>query len=245
MATTSHSGPRIALLCGAGLSTGAGIPDFRGPDGVWTKDPKAELVSTLEHFLTDPEVRRRAWQLKAASPIWEAEPTPAHRAIADAAADGRAVGIITQNTDGLQQLAGTPDDLVHEIHGSSRTWRCEGCGVRGDMADVIADIRSGAVVDPLCPACGGIIRAETILFGEALREDVLDACIAVAEDCDVLIAVGTSLGVYPAAALLPLAVDSGARGIIVNAEPTELDDVADEVIAGDIQVELPALLARI
>jgi len=233
---------RVAFLTGAGISTGAGIPDFRGPDGLWTRDPLAERISTLSWYLGDAEVRAKAWQYRASSPIWDAQPTPAHRAIVELEKAGRLAGIITQNTDGLHQLAGSSPELVFEVHGSARTWRCEDCRASGQMTDMLARVQAGEV-DPRCPECGGIVRATTILFEEMLDADVLQGAAGVAENCDIIVAVGTSLGVYPVAGLFPLAVGNGARGIIVNGEPTGYDDLAHQVVRGDIQTELPRLVA--
>lgn len=236
---------RITFLTGAGISTGAGIPDFRGPEGIWTKDPDAELTSTLSYYLGDAAIRRKAWQYRSQSRFWEAAPTRAHRAIAEfEQRTGRVRGIITQNVDGLHQLAGSRDALVHEVHGNVRTWRCEDCQQTGPMKDMIDRARAGEI-EPRCLQCGGIIRATTILFGEMLDEAVLDAAIDAAEDCEVIIAVGTSLNVTPVASLFPLAVESGAVGYIVNAEPTPFDAWADDVLDGDIEDVLPPLLSTL
>lgn len=232
-----HLANRIVVLSGAGLSTGAGIPDFRGPDGLWTKDPLAERISTLSWYLKDEQVRRKAWQYRLESPIWEAAPTLAHRSIVDLEKAGRLVGIITQNTDGLHQLAGSSPELVHEVHGSVRTWRCETCGRTGPMSEMIARVRAGEV-DPRC-SCGGITRATTILFEEMLDPDVLDAAVSAVEHCDAIVAVGTGLGVQPVAGLFPYAIGLGAMGVIVNAEPTPYDHLAHQLIRGDIQSQLP------
>ncbi|GAA4285203.1 NAD-dependent protein deacetylase [Brevibacterium daeguense] len=235
------SASRIAFLTGAGISTAAGIPDFRGPRGVWTRDPEAEKTSTLSWYLRDPDVRRRAWRTRAESAIWERSPTPAHYAIASVEKAGRLQGIITQNIDGLHQEAGSDPSLVHEVHGNAREWRCEDCGETGAMAAMIARVRAGEP-DPRCPECEGITRATTILFEEMLDPDVLDAATAAAERCDLIVAVGTSLFVQPVASLFPMALDAGAIGVIVNAQPTPFDDMAEVVLSGDIQDELPRFI---
>lgn len=233
---------RIVILSGAGLSTGAGIPDFRGPQGLWTKDPLAERISTLSWYLGDPEVRKKAWQYRAESPIWDATPTSAHLAIVELERAERLRGIVTQNTDGLHQLAGSSPGLVHEVHGSARTWRCEECRTTGPMTDMIVRVRAGEE-DPHCD-CGGIVRATTILFEEALNPDVLDAAVGCAEICDAIVAVGTGLAVHPVAGLFPYAIAHGALGVIVNGEETAYDHLAHQVVRGDIQQELPGLLSR-
>ena len=232
---------RILILSGAGLSTAAGIPDFRGPEGLWTRDPYAELVATLAWYLRDDDVRKAAWRRRAHPAMWAAQPTRAHRAIVELERAGRLRAIVTQNTDGLHQLAGSNPDLVHEIHGSARTWRCEMCGRTGPMEEMLERVAAGEE-DPRCPACGGITRATVVLFEEVLDADVLGAAVAAAEDCDAIVAVGTTLGVYPVAGLFPLALELGAYGVIVNAEATAYDDDADRVIRGQLDEVLPALL---
>ncbi|MDO5285557.1 MAG: Sir2 family NAD-dependent protein deacetylase [Actinomycetia bacterium] len=229
----------ITVLTGAGLSTASGIPDFRGPQGVWTQNPKAERISTLSWYLNDPEVRRLAWQTRAWSPVWDAEPNPAHRAITELQKSGRLRGLITSNTDGLHQVAGTED--VIELHGSARRWRCESCSHGGPIAQMVDRVKAGED-DPRCPRCGGITRATVILFEEMLDPGVIDAASQAAADCDLFLAVGTSLVVYPAAGLLPLAVRSGAQVVIVNAEETPFDHLAAAVISDPIETALPTLL---
>ncbi len=233
---------RITILTGAGISTASGIPDYRGPDGVWTKNPKAERISTLDWYLYDPEVRALAWQSKLHSPAWQARPNAAHAAVTQLQRAGRLRSCITSNIDGLHPDAGTTEVL--EVHGSARRWRCEDCPARGDMAEQLDRVRGGDT-DPRCPNCGGITRATTILFGENLDPDVIDAASRAAQDCDLFIAVGTSLGVYPAAGLLPLAVRAGAPAVIVNAQETPYDDIATAVIREPIADSLPALLTAV
>ena len=231
---------QITVLTGAGMSTASGIPDFRGPQGVWTLDPEAERVSTLSYYLSDPAVRKAAWQRRTWSPVFSAEPNDAHRALADAERSGRLRAIITSNTDGLHQLAGSTN--VIELHGNARRWRCESCRRTGPMTEMLERVQAGED-DPNCPACGGIVRATTILFEENLDPEVIAAAVAAASDCDVFLAVGTSLAVYPAAGLLPLALRSGARAVIVNAEETDYDHYAWAVIRERIESVLPRLLA--
>lgn len=249
---------RIAILSGAGLSTGSGIPDFRGPAGLWTADPDAEKISTLSYYLRDDSVRRKAWQYRATSPIWDAQPNAAHQAIVALERAGRLVGIITQNTDGLHQKAGNSDALVAEIHGNVHTWRCESCKATGPMREAVARVLAGDP-DPRCPnpTCrarsrkgpdgqplnqGGIIRATTILFEEALVESVIAQSMEIIAESDLLIAVGTSLTVYPVASLVPYAARYGTPIIIVNGEETPYDGLAAAVINDDIVTVLPQLL---
>lgn len=231
---------RILALTGAGLSTASGIPDFRGPQGRWTLDPDAERVSTLDYYLHDEAVRRKTWRVRAESPARGARPNPGHLALVELERQGRLAGIVTQNTDGLHLAAGSNPALVHEIHGNARTWRCEDCHRTGPMADMLARVEAGDD-DPRCPRCGGITRATVILFGELLDPSVLDAAVALAGDCDLVLAIGTSLSVHPVAGLVPYAVNSGARLVIVNAEPTPYDHWADAVVADPIEEVLPRL----
>ena len=241
MANSLAEAERIVILSGAGMSTAAGIPDFRGPEGLWTKDPYAELVSTLSWYLNDADVRKAARRRRANPEVWAAKPTRAHEAIVELEKQGRLRAIITQNTDGLHQVAGSSDALVHEVHGSMRQWRCEMCGTTGPMEEMIERVNAGDE-DPRCPKCGGITRATVILFEEVLEPDVLEAAITAVEECDAIVAVGTSLGVYPVAGLFPTAISHGAYGVIVNATATAMDDIANEVVRGQLDDVLPDLL---
>jgi NAD-dependent deacetylase len=233
---------RIVVLTGAGISTDSGIPDFRGPNGVWTKDPAAEKTATLQHYLGDPEVRRAAWRNRLDSPAWTAEPNAGHRAIVELERQGRLLAVITQNVDELQQQAGTSPELVIEVHGTMRRVVCWDCGEEAPMERALARVRAGEE-DPSCRSCGGILKSATISFGQALVPEVIDRAMDVAEHCDLLLAVGSSLQVYPAAYAVPRARSNGARVVIVNAEPTGMDQLADAVLRGSISAILPRLVA--
>ncbi|GAA1528716.1 NAD-dependent protein deacetylase [Actinomadura kijaniata] len=230
----------ITVLSGAGISTDSGIPDFRGPQGVWTKDPTAERLSTIGAYISDPEVRRRAWRSRRDHPAWNAEPNAAHAALVDLERSGRLRALVTQNIDGLHQRAGSVNVL--EIHGTMREAECLVCGLRTPMPEVLARVDAGEE-DPPCPECGGIQKSATISFGQPLRQDVLDAAVDAARSCDLFLAVGTSLTVQPAAGLCLEAVEHGARLVIVNAQPTPYDAVADAVLREPIGVTLPRLVA--
>ncbi|NGN66770.1 NAD-dependent deacetylase [Streptomyces sp. A7024] len=236
--------PLVAILSGAGISTDSGIPDYRGPNGVWRRDPEAEKLVTYDYYMSDPDIRRRSWQLRASSPAWKAEPNAAHQAVAALEREGRPLRVITQNTDGLHQRAGLPDRKVLELHGSSRTVVCTECGATGTMAAALERVAAGEE-DPGCRACGGILKSATVMFGESLDPAVLTEAVAVAKAADVFIAVGTSLQVQPAASLAGMAAEHGARLIIVNAEPTPYDPLADRVIREPIGTSLPALLKEL
>ncbi|MFC5187489.1 SIR2 family NAD-dependent protein deacylase [Actinomadura harenae] len=235
---------RITVLTGAGISTDSGIPDFRGPQGVWTKDPAAAAMSTIGAYISDPEVRRRAWRSRLAHPGWDARPNAGHAALVELERAGRLHGLVTQNIDGLHQRAGSDPALVLEIHGTMLEAECLSCGLRTPMPEVLARVEAGEE-DPPCPECGGIQKSATISFGQALREDVLDASVAAARSCDLLLAVGTSLTVHPAAGLCGEAADHGARLVIMNAEPTPYDPLADAVVRDPIGEALPLLVAAV
>ncbi|UXX96128.1 NAD-dependent deacetylase [Streptomyces sp. AD2-2] len=235
------SKPLVALLTGAGISTDSGIPDYRGPNGLWRKDPEAEKLVTYDYYMGDPEIRRRSWQLRRRNHALQAEPNAAHRAVVDLERSGVPVRVITQNVDGLHQLAGLPARKVLELHGTAREFTCTRCHARGPMADAIARVEAGED-DPACLVCGGILKSATVYFGEHLDPVVLGEAAAVTKACQVFIAVGSTLQVHPAAGLAGVAVDHGARLVIVNAEATPYDDLADEVVREPIGTALPRLL---
>ncbi|WP_420310147.1 Sir2 family NAD-dependent protein deacetylase [Streptomyces sp. YS-B37] len=235
------SKPLVALLTGAGISTDSGIPDYRGPNGLWRKDPEAEKLVTYDYYMGDPEIRRRSWQLRRQTQALRAEPNAAHRAVVELERSGVPVRVITQNVDGLHQLAGLPARKVLELHGTAREFICTRCHARGPMADAIARVEAGED-DPGCLVCGGILKSATVYFGEQLDPVVLGEAAAVTKACQVFIAVGSTLQVHPAAGLAGVAVDHGARLVIVNAEATPYDELADEVVREPIGTALPALL---
>ncbi|WP_318200514.1 SIR2 family NAD-dependent protein deacylase [Streptomyces sp. SCL15-4] len=236
--------PLVALLSGAGISTDSGIPDYRGPNGLWRRDPEAEKLVTYEYYMADPEIRRRSWLMRRDSGALGARPNAAHRAVAELERSGVPVRVLTQNVDGLHQLAGLPARKVLELHGSARSVVCTRCHARGPMEDALARVEAGEA-DPPCLECGGILKPATVMFGERLDPVVLGEAAAIAKACQVFVAVGSSLQVHPAAGLAGVAADHGARLVVVNAEPTPYDDRADEVIRAPIGTALPALLGRL
>lgn len=231
---------RIVVLTGAGISTDSGIPDYRGPQGVWTLDPKAERLSDIRAYVADPDVRRLAWQSRLAHPAWSAAPNAGHRALVALERRGVLRALITQNTDGLHQRAGSSPDLVIEVHGTLHRIVCLSCGDRQPTPGVLARVRAGEA-DPPCLHCGGILKTDTISFGQPLVPEVLDRAVRAATEADVFLAVGTSLQVYPVAALVPAATAAGARLLIVNAQPTPFDHLAEATLAAPISEVLPAL----
>ncbi|MBI4884500.1 MAG: Sir2 family NAD-dependent protein deacetylase [Actinobacteria bacterium] len=237
-----HDARRIVVLTGAGISTDSGIPDFRGPNGVWTRNPTAEKSSTLQHYLADPEVRRAAWKHRLRAPVFAAKPNAGHRALLELDRRGQLLAIVTQNIDGLHQLAGHDPRDVIEVHGTSRWARCWGCGDRRPMGELLDRVRAGEV-DPPCDLCGGIVKSDTILFGQDLVPAVIEAAMFAADHCDLVIAAGSTLSVFPAANLVPRAKAAGARVVIVNAEPTRMDRFADALLLGSLSELLPAICA--
>lgn len=231
---------RIVVLTGAGISTASGIPDFRGPQGVWTKDPEAEKLATIEHYLADPAVRRRAWQVRRSSPAWAAAPNAGHMAIVELERAGRLDAVVTQNIDGLHQRAGNDPARVVEVHGTIWFTRCWSCDDVRPMAEALARLDAGEA-DPPCEVCGGIIKSDTISFGQGLVPAVIDRAFTVSVQCDLLLAVGSTLSVYPVARCVPLAKQGGAAVVIVNGSRTDQDDIADVVLRGDITELLPRL----
>ncbi len=237
---------RIAVLTGAGISTDSGIPDFRGPQGVWTKNPAAEKASTLENYLADPDVRRRAWQYRLNSPGWDARPNAGHLAIVEIERQGKLHALVTQNIDELHQRAGNDPALVVEVHGTMWWTRCWTCDDRRPMAESLDRVRAGED-DPDCLVCRtagrvGILKSDTISFGQSLVPEVIDRAMEVSASCDLLVAVGSTLSVYPAANCVPVAARAGARVVIVNGGPTEMDRFADIVLNGQISEILPAMV---
>ncbi|WP_249359682.1 SIR2 family NAD-dependent protein deacylase [Nocardia cyriacigeorgica] len=234
---------RIAVLTGAGISTDSGIPDFRGPRGVWTEDPIAELLSTYDNYLADPDLRRRSWLARRDNPAWQARPNAAHTALVELER-ARTLTIITQNVDRLHQRAGSSPSRVIEIHGNMFDVVCVDCDYTATMAATLERVAAGED-DPPCPRCGGILKAATVMFGQAMQPRTMLKATITAESADLFLAIGTSLQVEPAASLCALAVDNGADLVIVNAEPTPYDRIATEVIREPIGTAVPELVSRI
>ncbi len=233
---------RVVVLTGAGISTESGIPDFRGPQGLWTRNPAAEKMSNLQAYLAEPEVRRAAWQARLAHPALHAEPNAGHRALMQLERGGRLHALITQNIDELHQRAGHPPERVIEVHGSMRRVVCWSCQRRLPLTQVLQRVEAGEA-DPPCADCGGILKTDTISFGQALVPEVLARAFEVAEEADVMLAVGSTLQVYPVAGTVSAAKAAGAKVVIVNDEPTGMDEIADAVIRAPIGECLPALCA--
>lgn len=222
---------RILAFTGAGISTESGIPDFRGPGGLWRKVDPDDF--TYSRYLASSAVRRRSWIRWSTSPIREARPNAAHTAIVNLQGMDRLIGCVTQNIDGLHQAAGLPDELTVELHGNVWSVRCLACPATWPTEEIFEQVENGDR-DPHCPHCGGIIKLTVISFGQAMPAGEMDRAYAMAGQADAVLAVGTTLSVWPAADI-PLAVARrGVPFVIVNTGSTELDDVAD------LKIERPA-----
>jgi NAD-dependent deacetylase len=232
---------RVVVLTGAGISTESGIPDYRGPDGVWTKNPGAERLATFDAYVGDPDVRRRAWRQRLGSGIWDARPNAGHRALADFERTGRLDTLITQNIDGLHHAAGSDPGRIVEVHGNVHRFVCLSCGEGGPMADALDRVRAGED-DPACVVCGGILKSATISFGQNLVVEDLERAFSAAARADVFLAVGSTLAVHPVADTVPTALRAGAALVIVNGDPTSFDPFAEVVVRARIGEVLPAIL---
>ncbi|MFM8778111.1 MAG: SIR2 family NAD-dependent protein deacylase [Acidimicrobiaceae bacterium] len=234
------SSSKITVLTGAGISTDSGIPDFRGPNGLWTKNPDAERAATLAFYLQDEELRQRSWQNRLKWINNNPQPNSGHRALIALERRNALLAIVTQNVDELHQQAGHDPEKVFEVHGTLHRTCCWGCKDRRPMTEALARVQSGDP-DPKCELCGGILKSDTILFGQSLDQGVMQKAMQVSSECDVFLAVGTSLSVFPACNTLPRAKSCGAKIVIVNGQPTEMDMYADAIVNAPISEVLPQI----
>jgi NAD-dependent deacetylase len=232
---------RVVVLTGAGISTESGIPDFRGPKGVWTKNPQAEKLSNIHYYMSDPEVRKASWQARLEHPAWSAQPNAGHHALAALEKRGKLHALITQNIDELHQMAGNSPDKVIEVHGTVHKVMCMACGATAPMQTALDRVRAGEA-DPPCRDCGGILKSATVSFGQPLVPEVIERAMRFAGEADVFFAIGSSLQVYPIASAVELASANGAKVVILNAEPTPFDGIADAIIREPIGVVLQEIL---
>jgi NAD-dependent deacetylase len=233
----------VTVLSGAGMSTESGIPDFRGPQGLWTKDPAARRLFDLGAYRSDPAVREQAWRRRSEHPAWSARPHRGHAALVALEQAGRLRAIVTQNIDGLHQLAGNDPRRVLELHGSIHRVECLGCGWTGPTAQTLERVLAGEP-DPPCRTCGGILKTATVSFGQSLDPAVLSAAVAAAAGADLVLAVGTTLTVRPAASLVDVALRAGARLVVVNDGATAYDRLAAARVGGRIGEVLPLLVGQ-
>ena len=232
---------RIVVLTGAGISTDSGIPDFRGPQGVWTKNPEAEKMSNIRYYVADTEVRKKAWRYRMENRMWLREPNPGHLSCVRLEHREKLLMLITQNVDGLHLKSGTSPARLVEIHGTMREVVCLDCGERAPIERALARVEAGED-DPPCRSCGGILKTATISFGQGLVQEDMERASRAARNCDLMLAVGSTLSVYPIAGVVPLAKEQGAKVVIVNAEPTAMDGLADAVLRGSISEILPQIV---
>ncbi|WP_119730868.1 SIR2 family NAD-dependent protein deacylase [Thermomonospora amylolytica] len=235
---------RVAVLTGAGISTDSGIPDYRGPSGVWTRDPELAEIFNRERFVADPGVRRRYWRHIGGLYRADVRPNAAHRALAELEASGTAVRILTQNVDGLHQRAGSSPRKVLELHGTLATARCLRCGATEPTPQVLERVAAGAD-DPPCLKCGGTLQPAVVMFGQFLDSQVLSLAQNIARHSQLFLAVGTSLTVEPSAGLCAAAVECGATLVIVNRDPTPYDELATEIVREPIGTALPRICAAL
>ena len=233
----------VVVLTGAGISTDSGIPDFRGPQGVWTRNPGAEAKAHIANYMGDPEVRREVWRQRLAeNSARRPVPNTGHLALVALERREKLHTLITQNVDGLHAEAGTSPGRLVEIHGTRRRVKCLSCGEEWPMAHAVERLRAGEQ-DPPCHSCGGLLKSATISFGQSLATGDLVRSSEAATACDLMLAVGSTLAVYPIAEVVPVARSNGADLIIVNNEPTPFDDIADVVLRGSIS-EVLLLVVR-
>lgn len=222
---------RMVVFTGAGISTESGIPDFRSPGGIWSKFAPIEF----DDFVASEEARRESWRRKMAvdRDMQVAEPNRGHRAVAELVRRNKASSVITQNIDGLHQRSGIADDRVIELHGNSTYAACLDCALRHELGPILEDFARDETL-PMCRACGGLVKTATVSFGQAMPRAAMERAEAETLECDLFLAVGSSLVVYPAAGFPILAKRNGARLVIVNREATDLDSIADRVFNGEI-----------
>ena len=222
---------RTVIFTGAGMSTESGIPDFRSPGGIWSRMQPIEF----QDYLSDPAARRLSWQRRLEmEETWNTvAPNDGHRAVAELVARGKASHVITQNIDGLHQQSGVPDDRLVELHGSTRYAKCLDCGTRIEITDVLAHFTAHGDA-PDCAQCGGLVKTATISFGQPMPEGEMARAAAAVRACDLLLVLGSSLVVYPAAGFPLQAKRQGAGLVILNREETPLDHHADLVINAEI-----------
>ena len=231
---------KITVLTGAGISTDSGIPDFRGPNGLWTKNPDSERAATLAFYLQDEELRQRSWQNRLKWINNNPQPNDGHRALIALERRNALLAIVTQNVDELHQRAGHDPEKVFEVHGTLHRTCCWGCKDRRPMTEALARVQAGDV-DPKCELCGGILKSDTILFGQSLDQVVMQKAMQASSECNVFLAIGTSLSVFPACNTLPRAKSCGAKIVIVNGQPTEMDMYADAIVNAPIAEVLPQI----
>lgn len=237
---------QILVFTGAGISTESGIPDFRGPDGLWTKVDPDDF--TIQRYVGNAEIRERGWKMHAGGELWGARstvaPNPGHMAIVDLHEAGRLAGCVTQNVDGLHLVSGLPESRVAELHGNVRRVVCLGCEATWETEEVLERVDAGEQ-DPPCSHCGGILKTSTVMFGELLPEDEMAKAWAFAGLADAVLVVGSTVGVWPAADIPISMRREGKPMVIVNRGPTDADHLATVRLEGAAGEVLPPLVASL
>eukprot|EP00440_Ansanella_granifera_P046928 gb/GFBE01050815.1/.p1 GENE.gb/GFBE01050815.1/~~gb/GFBE01050815.1/.p1 ORF type:complete len:265 (+),score=60.15 gb/GFBE01050815.1/:1-795(+) len=233
---------KVLVLTGAGISTDSGIPDFRGPDGLWTKNPGAEEASDIDVYVVKQQAREAFWKMMVMmhGDGTRLKPNRGHLALLELEVQKKLLLLVTQNVDGLHHAAGNSADLIVEVHGSSRESICLSCGDKRRIDETLKRV-AGGEADPSCKLCGGLLKANVVLFGEPLPEDAMPKAMAAASDCDLILCLGSTLSVYPVAGIVPLAKQGGAKLVIVNQGATSFDGIADVLIPGSLSEVLPLL----
>lgn len=235
---------KILVFTGAGMSTESGIPDFRSPGGIWSKYDPGDFL--YQRIISDARAREKYWKMSTEyyDVMKNALPSAGHLAIHELEGTGKLLSVVTQNIDNLHQKAGNSTDLVIEIHGTAFSVSCQKCGKQYDRDLVEERLRSG-VKDPACDACSGVLKPDTISFGQAMPQEKVQESLRLARECDLCLVLGSSLVVYPAASIPAYAVQQGARLVIVNRDETPLDGSADVVIHGSVGEVLPRIMAAL
>jgi NAD-dependent deacetylase len=244
VASLISSAQKVLVFTGAGVSTESGIPDFRGADGIWSKYDPEDF--TIQKFLSDKRARKMQWQLLSSGDMsmTKAQPNLAHYAITELDKLGKLYGVVTQNVDGLHQKAGVPEEMVFQLHGDLSHAVCLECRKRYPMEEIAGWLSSG-IDEPACKQCSGMLKPDAVLFGEQLPVQTLMESERRSRTCDICIAMGSTLTVYPAALIPQYAAQSGAKLIIINMGPTELDNMADIRIEGKAGVIAQEILKRV
>ncbi len=232
----------ILVFSGAGISTESGIPDFRGPNGLWTRVDPEDF--TIDRYLADPELRARSWRMHANGERWgTVDPVPnrGHDAVVDLWIKGRLIGVVTQNIDGLQQAAGLPSEKMAEVHGNFKDSHCLSCGATWPTETILSRVAEGED-DPHCPKCGGLIKTKVVMFGELLDPTTMDRAFQFLNRADALIVVGSTVAVYPASDVVLAAAFKPVPVVIINMGETEADHLATARLDGPIGELLPALV---
>lgn len=233
---------KIAVFTGAGVSTESGIPDFRSPDGIWARYDPEDF--TLQRFVADKESRKRNWQMRKELVSADYKPNTAHYAIKELEELGKLACVITQNIDGLHHAAGNSEEKIIELHGTIKYAKCMECLDQLALTEVLTRIDEGEE-DPHCRKCGGLLKAATIAFGEAMPQDKMQQAEQCSRACDLFIVIGSSLVVYPAASMPLIAKHAGAKIVIINYTPTEMDHQADVLIHAKAGAVMESILQKV